>query len=106
MNLGEHAAHGAAAVFAVDGIEGERDGDERQQEAEKRHEGRQRFLRGGEQAEEQERVLANGVLDLADGAIDRPARGEQHQQHDEMHAGAGEMIRGFLERNRGQAGER
>ena len=33
--------------------------DQRQQEAEERDEGRQRLARGGEQAQEQERILAD-----------------------------------------------
>jgi hypothetical protein len=50
-----------------------------------------------EQLQEQIGVLGRGIPDLADGAIDRADGGQQHQQHDRMHAGTGHVIGSFLE---------
>ena len=38
--------------------------------------------------QEEERVLSDRVLDVPDRAVDGADRGQQHEQHDEMHARA------------------
>ena len=76
-------------MLAVHRVEAEPDRHQRHQETEERHERRQRLARGGEQPQEQERILGCDVADLLDGAIDGGERGQDHQPFQDAHARAG-----------------
>jgi hypothetical protein len=102
--LGEHAAERAPAEFAVDGIEAEPDGDDRDEEAQERHEGRQRILRVGEQAQEEERILRGVRAEVLDRGDDRGDAGQQHQPFEHAHARAAEMVGELLQEHRAEAG--
>ena len=62
--LRQNARQRAPVVLAVDGVEAEPDRHQRREKAEERHERGQRFARGGEQAQEQKRVLRGDVADV------------------------------------------
>ena len=51
----------------------------------------------GEQAQEQERVLRRGFLDLLDGAVERRERDQHDQPFEHAHAHAGQMVGQLLE---------
>ena len=103
--LRQQAAHRAAVELAVDAVEAERDGDDRDEEAEKGDERRQRRLGGGEQAQEDERVLADDAAHFADRRVDRAGAGDEHQQLQQPHAHAGEVVGQLLHHHHAGAGE-
>ena len=91
--LRQNARQRAPVMLAVDRVEAEADGHQRHQEAEEGDERRQRLARGGEQAQEQERILGGDRANLLDRAKDPGERHQHHQPFQHAHAGAGQMIR-------------
>jgi hypothetical protein len=92
--------------LTVDGIEGQSDGDQGHQESQEADEGWQRFLRCGEQPQEEKPILAHRFAQVLRCRVDRP-RGRQYRQKlQDQHAGAGQVVRHLLGDNGPQTGPR
>ena len=93
--LGHEAGERALRALAADGVEAQRDAEQRAEEADELVEGRHPVGREREQVEEQRRRprgLARGVADVAAGRVDRGQPGERHQRDEDHEADRADVV--------------
>src|SRR5579885_3023678 len=82
-------------MFAVDQVEAETDGDERDQERQERHERQRRAAR--EQAQQENRVFRSRIFDLLYRSVNGDDRSDGDEPFEHQHAPAGEMVGQLLQ---------
>ena len=95
--LRQDARQRALIALAVDQVEADADGNQRDQEREHRNERGQAFARAGKKAQEQERVLGRNFADLLDAGVDYAERHQDDQPFQHDHPDAGQVVGQLLE---------